>query len=78
MNRNEFYSLDLPQCIYLSENLKCSILNVRKCRGVECPFRCSDSEYKVSQQKWREHLNTISPEQQQKISRAYYGGKKPW
>lgn len=74
----EFSPLDLPQCIYLSENCKCSILSVRKCRGNECPFRRSELDYKNSQQQWRDHLNAISIEQQNKISREYYGGKKLW
>lgn len=69
---------EYPQCIYLSENCQCSILNVSKCRGEKCPFKRSELEYKTSQKQWREHLNSISPEQQKKISREYYGGKKLW
>ena len=68
---------DHLQCIYLSDDSKCAILNVRKC-STECRFRCSDDKYKASQKHWREQLNSISVEQQNKISRKYYGGKKFW
>lgn len=78
INENKLSSLDFPPCIYLNEDRQCSILNVRECTGKVCPFRRSSAEYEVSQQKWREHLNNISPERQQKISRSYYGGKKLW
>lgn len=70
--------LNLPQCIYLSEKCKCSILNVKMCRGEKCSFLRSDTDYKNSQKQWKEHLNSISTEKQMKISKDYYGGKKLW
>jgi len=65
------------QCIYLINGFECAILNVNKC-SIKCRFRCSDNQYQSSQRHWREQLNSISIEKQNKISRKYYGGKKIW
>ena len=68
---------DDSQCIYLGNDLQCSIQNKKKC-STECSFRCSADKYKNSLKRWREQLNSISTEKQKEISRKYYGGKKFW
>lgn len=70
--------LSFPQCIHLTERCKCAILSVDSCLGEKCPFLQSDTDYKNSQKQWQEHLNSISAEKQNQISKEYYGGKKLW
>ena len=70
--------LNFPDCVYLSEHCRCSILCVDGCAGEKCSFRQSGREKKQSRDKWYQELNTLSEEEQRKIARSYYGGRMPW
>ncbi len=77
-NDERFSFLSFPQCVHLVEKCQCSILNVRVCNGEKCTFLQTDADYINSQKRWKQHLNSMSVEKQEKISREYYGGKKLW
>lgn len=83
--RSELFSLpqdaafDLaPDCIYLNDNLSCSILRTKRCDGYSCSFRRTHEQSDVSNQTVTKMLNSLSVEQQKKIASSYYGGKMPW
>lgn len=71
-------SADKPDCIYLNENMSCSILRTPRCEGASCAFCRSRSESQFSDEAAVKMLNSLSVEQQRKIASSYYGGKMPW
>lgn len=73
-----YKSLELPECVFLSERCRCAILNVKICMGEKCTFRKTAYDIEKSEKICREHLNTLDMTIQNKIADNYYGGKKPW
>lgn len=67
-----------PGCIYLNDNLSCSILRTKRCEGDSCSFRRTHEQSDVSNKTVTKMLNSLSAEQQKKIAASYYGGKMPW
>lgn len=66
--------IELPDCSGLSENGKCSWLNVEACTGEGCPyFKRGNSMLEV----W-ERLNSLDEKMQEHIAEKYYGGVRPW
>lgn len=69
---------ELPDCIYLMENGRCSELKINRCKGKRCSF-CKITENGDNEQiKWSERLNSLDEEKQMKISKKYYSGRMPW
>lgn len=76
--RDNYNLLNYPDCIYLSEQCKCGVLNVERCIGKGCTFCKNSSQNICSKNIWKNHLNTIPQDKQSKIARTYYGGTMPW
>lgn len=74
----KFKPLKYPACVYLTENCKCSVLNVRECAGEKCTFLKSEYLKDLSDKKRIKRLNSLDKNEQQKIADAYYGGKISW
>ena len=72
------FLLSLPDCISLSENGGCSLLKLKICQGINCPFMRSKNELKNITRYWEARLSSLDEEKQERISRMYYGGKMPW
>ena len=72
------FLLSLPDCISLSENGGCSLLKLKICQGINCPFMRSKNELKNITRYWEARLSSLGEEKQERISRMYYGGKMPW
>lgn len=70
--------LGLPDCMGLSESGKCIWLNIRACRGEECAFKRSVSEYKSLQINTFQRLGNLGSLEQSRIADKYYNGRKPW
>lgn len=76
--KKDISSQDLPECIYLNDNLSCSILRTPRCEGSLCSFCRTYLQSKSSNENAVKMLNDLSLEEQKKIASAYYGGKMPW
>ncbi|MEI3037019.1 MAG: CarD family transcriptional regulator [Oscillospiraceae bacterium] len=70
--------LEMPDCIYLTEQCKCGILNVRECLKEFCSFSQNRADREESQIQWRRRLSEMEEGRQAKIAAVYYGGKRPW
>lgn len=66
--------LELPDCGGLLENGKCRWLSVSYCIGAKCSYykKTNDTE------KARTRLQSLDEKMQERISRKYYGGSRPW
>lgn len=78
VTKTDSLSQGLPECIYLNDNLSCSILRTPRCEGNLCSFCRTYLQSKSSNENVVKMLNELSPEEQKKIASAYYGGKMPW
>ncbi len=68
----------LPDCVDLSENGKCSRLNINTCRGWECSFMRTKAEAEKSAKHWSKRLSSLSKSEQLQIAKKYYSGSMPW
>jgi hypothetical protein len=67
-----------PDCINLTEHCRCSVLCVTKCLGRNCSFRQGITEQRKSVGKWRQRMNELPCDVQEKIAGSYWNGKMPW
>ncbi|HPU59280.1 MAG TPA: hypothetical protein PLG48_07205, partial [Candidatus Avimonas sp.] len=65
------FLLSLPDCISLSENGGCSLLKLKICQGINCPFMRSKNELKNITRYWEARLSSLDEEKQERISRMY-------
>ncbi len=75
---NNMKLLNLPDCIYLTDNCKCRLLKIAECTGEKCSFRQNNEEHINSQHSWFCKMNSLNYEAQYKIAKTYYGGHMPW
>ena len=73
-----FGFLSLPECSLLTEKGGCELMGLKRCTGKECKFAKTIGTQKVSEDLWRKRMLSLSEEEQNKISRKYYGGSRPW
>ncbi|MCD7731432.1 MAG: hypothetical protein LUI05_08060 [Oscillospiraceae bacterium] len=66
------------ECNSLNANGGCSLLGLEKCKGTSCRYIYSSEEEKNESVKWRKRLSSLSPDEQRRISKKYYGGSMPW
>ncbi len=71
-------SLDLPNCINLSENGQCSLLQVSRCQGDTCSFKLTQEEKDAAACKVRKRLSSLDEYTQEEIACKYYNGRRPW
>lgn len=69
--------LSLPDCRFLTENGTCGRLNISHCTGEKCKFLNREANH-ADINVWSSRLSLLSEEEQMKIARKYYGGKRPW
>lgn len=69
--------LSLPDCRFLTENGTCGRLNISHCAGEKCKFLNREANH-TDINVWSSRLSLLSEEEQMKIARKYYGGKRPW
>ncbi|MCI7767632.1 MAG: hypothetical protein MSJ26_06610 [Oscillospiraceae bacterium] len=69
--------LNLPDCRFLNEKGGCGRLSIPRCRGGSCSFFSAASD-SADLSSWRARLSLLSEEEQVRIARKYYGGKRPW
>ncbi|HCW53408.1 MAG TPA: hypothetical protein DG753_06665 [Clostridium sp.] len=70
--------MQIDKCIYCSKDLRCKILNVKKCTEKGCSFYKNKEMQKESISKSYKRLNTLDKKTQSYISSKYYGGKRIW
>ncbi len=66
--------LKLPDCGGLLENGKCKWLNVPACTGAGCSYYRKMG----SEQRAYTRLRTLDEKAQERISKKYYNGTRPW
>ena len=59
--------LNLPDCVFLTEQGRCRILRVPECAGDTCSFCRSRACAEDANRRWKT-----------RIAAAYFGGKMPW
>jgi len=64
----------LPECRFLNENGGCDRLSRPKCIGESCTALSASQ----NTESWKKRLSALSEEEQKKIAKKYYGGKRPW
>lgn len=69
--------LSLPDCRFLTEKGGCERLNISRCTGDKCTFLCREAD-RVDMSSWSSRLSLLSEDEQIKIAKKYYGGKRPW
>lgn len=69
--------LSLPDCRFLNEKGGCERLSIPRCTGGKCSFISMSSD-RPDQSSWRTRLSLLSEEEQIRIAKKYYGGKRPW
>lgn len=69
--------LSLPDCRFLNEKGGCERLSIPRCTGGKCSFLYTASD-SADMSGWRARLSLLSEEEQVRIARKYYGGKRPW
>ena len=69
--------LSLPDCRFLTEKGTCGRLNISHCAGEKCKFLNREASH-TDINMWSSRLSLRSEEEQMKIARKYYGGKRPW
>lgn len=69
--------LHLPDCRFLNEKGGCEQLSFSRCTGEKCTF-FSPEERSPDLSGWKSRLSLLSEEEQARIARKYYGGKRPW
>ncbi|MGN0643037.1 MAG: hypothetical protein ACI4JJ_07805 [Huintestinicola sp.] len=73
--------LKYPDCVYLSEKYSCAVLNLsvcKSCKGEHCGFCRSSEKLSDERIRWLRRMNSLSEQEQQKISACYYQGAMPW
>lgn len=55
----------------------CGRLNISHCAGEKCKFLNREANH-TDINVWSSRLSLLSEEEQMKIARKYYGGKRPW
>lgn len=71
MNGCEFYDIKYGK-------FYCRALECAECAGGSCPFYATKDDINQGRHESHARLRTLPEEQQLKISRAYYGGTRPW
>lgn len=69
--------LSLPDCRFLNEKGGCERLSFSRCAGEKCTF-LSPRTRSSDMSSWKSRLSLLSEEEQMKIAKKYYGGKRPW
>ena len=69
--------LSLPDCRFLTEKFTCGRLNISHCTGENCTLLSREASH-TDINVWSSRLSLLSEEEQMKIARKYYGGKRPW
>jgi hypothetical protein len=69
--------LNLPDCRFLTEKGGCEKLNISRCSGDKCTFLSLEDD-KADMSGWKLRLSLLSEDEQMKIAKKYYGGKRPW
>ena len=70
--------LNCPDCLALSENGKCFWLSLEQCKGQNCPFMKTEESMHSSAVHAQNRLKALDEKTQERISKKYYGGKRPW
>lgn len=70
--------LDMPDCVGLMENGRCSRLNITYCAGNICPLKLTRPEEIDSRRRSMERLRSLDEQTQAKIAGKYYGGRRVW
>ena len=70
--------LGMPDCSSLSDNGKCTRLNVTKCRGENCPFKKSCEEENDSKERAYQRIMSLERSMQIHIAKKYFEGTMPW
>lgn len=70
--------LELPNCAGLSDTGKCFWLSINSCQGYSCPFKKTRETQENSIKAVENRLSELDEENQERIARKYYGGKRPW
>lgn len=69
--------LSLPDCRFLNEKGGCERLSFSRCAGEKCTFY-SPEAHSSDLSSRRSRLSRLSEEEQLRIAKKYYGGKRPW
>ncbi|MGN0638858.1 MAG: hypothetical protein ACI4J0_10840 [Huintestinicola sp.] len=69
--------LSLPDCRFLNEKGGCERLSFSRCTGEKCTF-FSPGKSGTDLSGWKSRLSLLSEEEQSRIAKKYYGGKRPW
>lgn len=77
-SHNSVALLSLPDCVFLQENGRCSRLTLDLCAGERCSFLIPPERSDEGRGRWARRLCALSEQQQDKIAKKYYGGKRPW
>lgn len=70
--------LNLPDCVFLTEQGRCRILRVPECAGETCSFCRSRAYAEDANRRWKTRMNVLDDARQARIAAAYFGGKMPW
>ena len=70
--------LNLPDCVFLTEQGRCRILRVPECAGETCSFCRSRACAEDANRRWKTRMNLLDDARQARIAAAYFGGKMPW
>ena len=70
--------LNLPDCVFLTEQGRCRILRVPECTGETCSFCRSRACAEDANRRWKTRMNVLDDARQARIAAAYFGGKMPW
>ena len=70
--------LNLPDCVFLTEQGRCRILRVPECAGDTCSFCRSRACAEDANRRWTTRMNVLDDARQARIAAAYFGGKMPW
>ena len=67
--------LNLPDCVFLTEQGRCRILRVPECTGETCSFCRSRACAEDANRRWKTRMNVLDDARQARIAAAYFGGK---
>lgn len=70
--------IDLPNCAGLQENGRCARLDIDQCLGEGCPLMRTPAQEKAALRHTFLRLGSLGEEEQVKIARKYYGGRRVW
>ncbi len=69
--------LSLPDCASLTEKGGCTKLKTDRCLGIKCSFFTA-SKNSFDTNSWKKRLSSLPEDAQNKISKKYYNGSRPW